>query len=207
MSDITTATSNAIQLARRRGLAEVGPDELLLGCLQALARFGIARFGAWEIDMEALGVDWLQSHSKATLPKISYSEEGVAVFDLAARIARVDGSAEIRLDHFLAAFAGYDCRVMTALKRVHGIDSASWRAAAGLLPVPMLETAAAMATESTDFLSPEQAAEALGIHVQTLRAYIRSGKLPASRIAGERSLRIRRHDLNKVLEPLVPEIQ
>ncbi|MDE3197619.1 MAG: helix-turn-helix domain-containing protein [Acidobacteriota bacterium] len=45
-------------------------------------------------------------------------------------------------------------------------------------------------------------ASCTNLHVQTLRAYIRSGKLPASRIAGERALRIRRADLGKVLEPL-----
>jgi excisionase family DNA binding protein len=53
-----------------------------------------------------------------------------------------------------------------------------------------------------DYLSPEQAAEALGLHAQTVRAYIRSGKLPAMRVAGERAIRIRREDLEKVLEPL-----
>jgi len=56
-----------------------------------------------------------------------------------------------------------------------------------------------------DYLSPEDAAEALGIHVQTVRAYIRSGKLPALRLAGERAIRIRRSDLETVLEPLVPQ--
>ena len=50
-----------------------------------------------------------------------------------------------------------------------------------------------------------QAAEALGVHVQTLRAYVRSGRLPALRLAGERAIRIRRSDLEKVLEPVQPE--
>ena len=50
------------------------------------------------------------------------------------------------------------------------------------------------------------AAEALSIHVQTLRAYVRSGKLPALRLAGERAIRIRRQDLETVLEPLIPSL-
>ena len=54
-------------------------------------------------------------------------------------------------------------------------------------------------------LTRTQAAEALGVHVQTLRAYVRSGKLPAHRLAGERAIRIRRPDLEKLLEPLLPE--
>src|SRR5215831_12514328 len=61
------------------------------------------------------------------------------------------------------------------------------------------------ASLSRDYLSPEEAADALGIHVQTVRAYVRSGKLPALRLAGERAIRIRRNDLEAVLEPLVPQ--
>ena len=40
------------------------------------------------------------------------------------------------------------------------------------------------------------------VHVQTMRAYIRSGRMPAFRLAGERAIRILRTDLEKVLEPL-----
>jgi excisionase family DNA binding protein len=56
-----------------------------------------------------------------------------------------------------------------------------------------------------DYLTPEEAAEALGVHVQTVRGYVRSGKLAALRLAGERAIRIRRSDLETVLEPLVPQ--
>ena len=35
-----------------------------------------------------------------------------------------------------------------------------------------------------------------------MRAYIRSGSLPAFRVAGERAIRLLRFDLEKVLEPL-----
>jgi excisionase family DNA binding protein len=58
-----------------------------------------------------------------------------------------------------------------------------------------------------DFLTPEEAADALSIHVQTMRGYIRSGRLPAYRVAGERAIRIRRADLEKLLEPLSPQEQ
>ncbi|MCK9521100.1 MAG: helix-turn-helix domain-containing protein, partial [Dehalococcoidia bacterium] len=52
--------------------------------------------------------------------------------------------------------------------------------------------------------SPEDAAEYLGVHVQTVRAWIRSGRLRASRLAGQRALRIRASDLQSVLEPVTP---
>jgi len=135
----------------------------------------------------------------------------VTIFDCAARIARVDGCAEIALEHLLVAFASEDTGLMCELKRRFGIRSESWRAAAASLPRPLWTAPAASGgakpdpATGRDYFTPEEAAEALGIHVQTLRAYVRSGKMPALRLAGERSIRIRRADLDKVLEPLVPE--
>ena len=53
--------------------------------------------------------------------------------------------------------------------------------------------------------SPEQGADFLGVHTQTIRSYIRSGKLPAYRLAGERIIRITRADLLALLQPLGPD--
>jgi len=50
-------------------------------------------------------------------------------------------------------------------------------------------------------LSPDEAADLLGVHTQTVRGYIRDGKLKAHRVAGERAIRIRRKDLLALLEP------
>jgi excisionase family DNA binding protein len=52
--------------------------------------------------------------------------------------------------------------------------------------------------------SPEEAAAYLNIHVQTVRAWIRSGRLRARRLAGQRALRITASDLQSVLEPVAP---
>jgi excisionase family DNA binding protein len=52
--------------------------------------------------------------------------------------------------------------------------------------------------------TPEEAADYLGVHIQTVRAWIRAGRLRASRLAGQRALRIRASDLNSVLEPVDP---
>jgi excisionase family DNA binding protein len=105
---------------------------------------------------------------------------------------------------------------MGSLKETHGITSASWRTAvAQLWPLQpgdaTREDAArpkgedAVNAAARDYLTPEEAAAELSIHVQTLRAYVRSGKLPALRLAGERAIRIRRTDLETVMEPLVPQ--
>ena len=60
------------------------------------------------------------------------------------------------------------------------------------------------AVEPEKLYSPEEAADYLGVHVQTVRAWIRSGRLRASRLAGQRAIRIRASDLQSVLEPVAP---
>jgi excisionase family DNA binding protein len=213
---MSLAASYAIQIAQLQGESEVGPDHLLLGCLLALSRFGVAAIGPWTIDLDPLGVDWMRADwldaQKTSTPKVAYSDSAVALFDRTARIARLDGSTELRVEHMLAAFAGEEAGLMGQLKHKFAIDSAAWRAAAARLNTTNGTQAETTRTEEAhnepgarDYLTPELAAEALDIHVQTLRAYVRSGKLPAFRLAGERSLRIRRADLHKVLEPLAPE--
>jgi excisionase family DNA binding protein len=206
MTDPELAAAFAITQAKRRGLDEITPDELFLGCLRVISQFGIAMFGRWTFDLEALGVDWLENPDRKGA-KPAYSQALVDVFDLAARIAQSDGVAPsaIRIDHLLVALWS-DTGLMAELRRTHGISSAEWRAAAVQLSavrqVKEAEAPAEKKESSRDYLSPEQAAEALGLHAQTVRAYIRSGKLPAMRVAGERAIRIRREDLEKVLEPL-----
>ena len=43
------------------------------------------------------------------------------------------------------------------------------------------------------------------MHPQTVRNYIRAGKLPAYRLAGERFIRVLRRDLMGLLEPVDAE--
>jgi excisionase family DNA binding protein len=203
MSDAEQAAAFAIAQARRRGLSAIWPDELLLGCLRTIARFGIAQVGPWTLDLEELGIDWLEHPAKGSA-KVAYSQRAVEILDRAARIARLDGP--MRVGHLLAAFAGESAGLMGELKGRHGITSAGWRAAVAQLggAPPDRQEEEHGAAAARDYLTPEEAAAALAIHVQTLRAYVRSGKLPALRLAGERAIRIRRGDLDKVLEPLVP---
>ncbi len=206
MRNIDAATEYAVALAKRRGADQVSPDDVLLGCLQAVSRLGVVKLGPWLFDLKALGVDWMDPPSKPG-PKVSYSDDVVEIFDRAARIARADSSSGVCLLHLLAAFAEEEFGLMGKLKAEYDIGSAAWRAAAiEVAPQarPQLPPAAAEAV-SREYLTPEEAAASLSIHVQTLRNYVRSGKLPALRLAGERSLRIRRADLDKVLEPLTSE--
>jgi excisionase family DNA binding protein len=211
MKDTESAASLAVAIAKKRGLLEVKPDELLLGCLHAISQFGTVQLGDWTIDLETLGVDWLSSPEPNGAKVIAYSQAVVDIFDLAARIATREESG-IHVEHLLAAFAAEETGLMRELKRTHGMTSGSWRAAiaklsSGRPDAKAKESRTGFSQTGTvrDYLSPEEAAEALGVHVQTLRGYVRSGKLPALRLAGERAIRIRRTDLDKLLEPLLPE--
>lgn len=213
---MSSALSRAIRIAQLAGKDEVEMDQVLLGCLLAISRFGIAQIGPWKIDLEGLGVEWMRSDlsesKKAEGHKVTYSGATVSLLDRTALIAKLDGSAELGLEHVLAAFAAEEAGLMGELKQRFGFDSAGWRAAVAQLKE--IDTGFAEVGSTAEenvgqlvreYLSPEQAAEELGVHVQTLRGYVRTGKLPAFRLAGDRAIRIRRTDLEKVLEPLVSE--
>jgi excisionase family DNA binding protein len=204
MSDIDIATAWAISLAKRLGSSEITPDELLLGCLQAKSQFGVVQIGPVTLDLEKLGIDWLR-HPEKPETKVAYSAGTVEVFDRAALIARVGGESKVGVDHLLAAYAADEGGLMGRLKEEYGITSAMWRAALAQSAQMSRKPAEAAESGAAEYLTPERAAEVLGIHVQTVRAYVRTGKLPALRLAGERAIRIRRSDLEKVFEPVVPE--
>lgn len=60
-------------------------------------------------------------------------------------------------------------------------------------------------TSATASTSVDDAGAILAVHPRTVRRYVRTGKLPAYRLAGERVVRIRRADLMALLEPVHPE--
>jgi excisionase family DNA binding protein len=212
MSDAELAISFAIFAAKQRDATEVDPDHLLLGCLRAISRFGIATLGPWDLDLEYLGIDWSRQ-ADGPRPKVTFSKQVVELLDRATQIARSAGDPVAGVTHILAAFANEEGGLMGQLKRSHGIASASWRAAVAQLgfgPTGFSQINDTKANQvkaepnrTREYLTPEEAAEELGVHVQTMRAYIRSGRMPAFRLAGERAIRILRADLGKVLEPVV----
>ena len=209
---ILVGTSQAIERARARGVEAIDPDDLLAGMLLAVARFGIVDLGSQAIDLGALGLRFdLPSPDLSLKPR--YTPAAAAVFDRAARIARGDGAARLAPIHLLVALDDPAIPTFAAIVRHCGIGPVGWRRllaatsppspgarapAAGVNAVP-----AAAPPEALDaLLTPEEAARAIGVHIQTVRGYIRGGKLPAFRVAGERAIRIRRDDLVALLEHL-----
>lgn len=207
---VTLGTSHAVERARIRGEDLIEPEDLLVGLLYAVSRFGIVAFGEAEIDLHELGLRFDMSEPwQAGGPR--YSVATAEVFDRAARVARIEGSARIAPIHFLAVLADYDLPLLGAIRQRYGLDSTRLRAALARVPAPARQPEAPPAASPApaqpaipDLFNPDDAAAFLGLHTQTIRGYIRSGKLPAFRIAGERSIRIRRDDLLSLLESLDP---
>lgn len=210
-SGVLVAMKRAMTRAKRGNRKEIKPDDLLVGLLQTVARFDVAQIGPWIIDLEELDEVWSESATDG--PKVEYGAAAVEIFDRAAATARREGDNRVTVVHLLAVFANETEGLMNELKRDFGFSAAEWRAAlARWQPVDGrsdgLATSSDVPTHSSEqrsLLSPDEAAQLLGVHYQTIRGYIRRGQLPAFRLAGERALRIKREDLLKLLEPFSPE--
>ncbi len=213
---VSIAIRAAIKRAKRRRSPKVTRDDLLVGLFQVIARFDIVQIGPLTIDLEELGEPLKDDTSKTNKQKVAYSSDTVAVFERAAHIARKDNSSKVELVHLLVAFAYEDSGLMAQLEEKYGISGMEWRSALSKWqPVSLEKTEpsskigagskSTMEFKEKQFFSPDEAAEFLGIHTQTIRGYIRTGKLPALRLAGERALRIQREDLLALLEPYKPE--
>src|ERR1700683_2963764 len=118
MNDADLAASFAIFAAKQRGADEVTPDHILLGCLRAISRFGIATLGPLSLDLEQLGVDWMRQPD-GPRPEATYAQEAVDLSDRAAQIAKSAGERGISVNHLLAAFAAEEAGLMGGLKRAY----------------------------------------------------------------------------------------
>ena len=215
-NSVSIAIRAAIKRAKRRKSPKVTRDDLLIGLFQAIARFDSVEIGALTIDLEELGEASQDETDKTPKQRVAYSSDAVAVFERAALIARKDNSPKAELIHFLVAFAYEDDGLMAQLKEKYGFSGTEWRSALSKWqPISWDKTEADSEIgagrkspaqfSQKQYFSPDEAAEFLDVHTQTIRGYIRTGKLPALRLAGERALRIQRDDLLALLEPYKPE--
>ncbi len=213
LDSVVEATRYALAVARADRKREVDPDDLLLGALHSIARFGIVTIGPLAFDLRVLDgrgtAPILPPPSDAPGP--SYTPETAGIFDRAAAVAKTDGSSRIRLVHLLVALGESPGGILEDLRRVYAFDDSAWRAAlvcwdreTELTRMRNGDGSAGGARER-ELLTPDQVADLLDVHTQTVRGYIRTGKLPAFRIAGERAIRVRHTDVMALLEPLEPE--
>lgn len=183
--------------AVRLSAAQETLDLYFLVFLRQFSRFGFFTFGPITIDVRLV-----EDVVERTIPRGPGGEPPPWSDDLVAFSGRlmdeVRRTGRRRIDelHFLMAFMrtqeGLPGRVFGELGVTPEALEAYLRQARSDKPV--LE----------ELFSPEEAAAYLNVRVQTVRAWIRSGKLKARRLAGQRALRISVSDLQAVLEPVEP---
>ncbi|HEX6030542.1 MAG TPA: helix-turn-helix domain-containing protein [Tepidiformaceae bacterium] len=186
------------RLTREMRSPEATLDLLFLAYLLKTSRFGYFSFGPVTIDVrlieDLVTRTTIHSSDLEAGAKAGYSDDCIRF--LRVLTDEVERSGRRRIDevHFLLAFMqvgeGIPGRVFAEL----GVSADEVRSF-----VPEREATAGR------LYSPEEAAEYLGVHVKTVRNWIRAGRLPAGRLAGQRVLRIKSSDLNRLLEPVSPE--
>jgi len=217
---VAKAIKAAIRNAKHRKSPKVNKDDLLVGILRVVSRFDIVQIGSLKIDLEdfeeILRDGFKDEIGVISNQKVAYSSSANALFEKAAYIARKDDAPKVELVHLLVSFANENSGLMAQIKEKYGFSGKEWRTAlSDWQPFPPEKTAkdsnfaidnkSMRDFQEKQFFSPDEAAEFLGVHVQTIRGYIRTGKLSALRLAGERALRIKREDLLALLEPFNPE--
>jgi excisionase family DNA binding protein len=174
--------------------------DVMFACyLRQMSRFGFFQFGPISID-----VNLIEEIVERTTPRLAPGESpplglGDDVIRFSQKLMEeVRRSGRHRIDelHYLLAFMklgeGLPERVFGELG-VTATQIEDYASSHSLQPA-----------ERERLYSPEEVAEYLNVHVQTVRTWIRSGRLRARRLAGQRSLRITDSDLQSVLEPLGP---
>ena len=161
-------------------------DVMFLAFLRAHEQFGYFRLGPVVIDVSHVesavrrSKDWTRSDSPA-FSRLLMDEW------------KMSGRAKLDELHFLYAFMRCDHGVAA---RVFGELAITPEAVESWLKRPP------PASTDSDLLTPEDVAEYLKVHVETVRLWIRSGRLTAYRLGGLRALRIRRADVDALLLPI-----
>lgn len=177
----------------------VGLDVLFVAFLQETSRFGVFSYGPITIDVglvEDLYLRLVPGSPEATNARVLDSARDFYQ-RVAAELGAAEGGRRPNELHYLLAF----------MRSPEGLPRKVFSELA-IHPQAVLEfarrEAQGLTGRSDIFLTPEDVARRLHVNVQTVRAWIRSGELPASRLAGRRVLRIRESDIEALLEPVDP---
>lgn len=168
-------------------------DLLFLCYLRRLSRFGYFSLGPITIDVHL--IEDVVQRSAVPADTRGASEDYVRFSRLLAQEVRRSGRKRIDELHYLLAFMrcneGLPGRVFGEL----GVRPEE-------IEAYLKQTGGAGSEPWERLLTPEEVAEYLRVNVQTVRSWIRSGRLQARRVAGLRALRIRFADVVDLLKPL-----
>jgi len=136
----------------------------------------------WAIDLEPFGVVVWRESPDLSEARPAYSDELVALPGMAAAIAHREGS-KLGIPHVLACYSpSQHWRDGRTPARVRDHQ----RVVARQDAAPVSTSAPSPLPAGRPYFTPEEAAAYLGVHIQTMRGYIR----------------LRREDLDALLEPL-----
>lgn len=191
------------KLAGQLDFVPMTPDIEFVAFLRALSRFGYFTVGPLTIDVDLVEEILLRTHPRGNGgPEHPPVSPGFLPFNAHCwRIMKARGKSRIdemqTLESFMTWPEGLPARVFGEL----GVSFEDvQRHLAGESRRELIRV-----TQGEKLYSTEEAATYLGVHVQTVRGWIRSGRLSASRLAGQKSIRIRESDLQAVLEPIDPQ--
>ncbi len=195
--------------AREEG-TNVTADHVALGVLRAPATSGatvLRELGIGEADLKPSGQG---SETARGGRRARWGPQLQPIIQAAAEEARQLGGRLTRSAHVLLGLVASGQSLLPGLLAARGVTLDALRARVRDVTAASPSSAAsAPETERSgggmsprELFTVDQAAEFLGVHHQTLRGYIKSGKLPAYRLAGEKVLRIKREDLMGLLEPV-----
>src|SRR5574341_157541 len=208
--EVREVFERAEAVAREEG-TNVTADHVALGVLRAADPSGamvLRELGIGEPDLRQPG------RGPASAPggaRVCWGSQLQPIIQAAAEEAWQLGSRLTRSAHVLLGLVASGQSMLPGLLAARGVTldvlRARVRDAVASSPSPSSASApetsrSGAGTSSRELFTVDQAAEFLGVHHQTLRGYIKSGKLQAYRLAGEKVLRIKREDLMALLEPV-----
>lgn len=175
-------------------------DIMFLAYLLRTSRFGLYQYGPITVDVSVVERAVERNIAQGDGSPVLYGDDVVRFSKILMEEVRKSGRKRPDELHFLLAFMrcgeGVPGRVFSEL----GVTRRQVEDHANAVRMGSMTKA----TGLERLYSPEDAAEYLGVHVNTVRGWIKGGRLPAKRLAGQRALRIRESDLLSVLEPVEP---
>ncbi len=179
-------------LTRRLGCA--GTLDVHFVCfLRRMARFGYFTLGPITIDVHLL--EDLVERTAVPASTTGMTDDTVRFSRLLMEEVRRSGRARIDELHYLLAF-------MRCHEGLPGRVFGEWGVTTTQLERCLKCSGGVTIEPAERLMSPEEVADYLSVHVQTVRAWIRTGRLPARRVAGLRALRVRFTDVDALLQPL-----
>lgn len=191
---------DADTIAEELDFAPRTADMQFLAFLRRRSQFGFFLFGPLAIDVSVV-----EELFYRTAERGNGGPEHLPIADDLVRFNRVMVEEELRSNRPRGRELSY---LLAAMRFNEGLPARVF-GELGVTPEQVEEYAARLSAgnpgaprHAERLLSTEEAAEYYGVHVQTVRSWIRAGKLPASKLAGQKSIRIRESDLDRVLEPM-----